>query len=110
MLTPITDTHGNLLHPGFTQEEHPGSIVMTDGEWGTAWQRHFSTGLWHPTRGGGSRPWAYLLQRRNLMLVYSASPRPENQHPASERPHSASRLGLRPVEQTVRTWATGRGN
>ena len=102
MLTPITDTHGNLLHPGFTREEHPGSIVMTDGEWGTAWQRHFSTGRWHPTRGGGSKTWAELLARRNLVLVYSAPPREEM------RPHSADRLGLRPV---VQTWATtGKGN
>lgn len=94
MLTPITDTHGNLLHPETYSrfEPNPGSIVMTDGEWGTAWQRHFSTGDWHPTRGGGSKTWAYLLQRRNLMLVYVAPPREE------PRPLSASTLGLRPVE------------
>jgi hypothetical protein len=108
MLTPITDTYGNLLHPGFTHEEHPGSIVMTDGEWGTAWQRHFSTGRWHPTRGGGSKSWAELLARRNLVLVYSAPPREDGAR--VDRPLSAGRLGLSPVEQTVRTWATGRGN
>lgn len=73
MLTPITDTYGNLLVP--STQPHPGSIVLTDGEWGTAWQRHFSTGRWHPTRGGGSKDWADLLQRRNLMLVYAAPPR-----------------------------------
>lgn len=102
MLTPITDTHGNLLVP--STEPHPGSIVLTDGEWGTAWQRHFADGRWHPTRGGGSKSWADLLNRRNLVLVYAASPRVDK--PAS--PMSASRLGLRPV---VETWATtGRGN
>ena len=94
MLTPITDTHGHLLVP--STQPHPGSIVMTDGAWGTAWQRHFSTGDWHPTRGGGSKPWAYLLQRRNLVLVYAAPPREE------PKPMSASTLGLRPVEGSRR--------
>jgi hypothetical protein len=51
--------------------------VLTDGEWGTAWQRHFSTGRWHPTRGGGSVDWDTLCTRRNLVLVYNAPPRPE---------------------------------
>lgn len=106
MLTPITDTYGNLLAP--STEPHPGSVVMTDGEWGTAWQRHFATGLWHPTRGTGGKPWSDLLKRRNLVLVYAASPRPDNQHSASERPLSANVLGLAPVE--VHTWATGKGN
>lgn len=100
MLTPITDTYGNLLHPGFTQEEHPGSIVMTDGEWGTGWQRHFADGRWYPMRGGKSKTWSELLCRRNLVLVYSASPRPENQQPT--RPHSAGALGLYPVKESRR--------
>jgi hypothetical protein len=82
---------------------------MTDGEWGTAWQRHFSTGDWHPTRGGGSKPWAYLLQRRNLMLVYSAPPREERGIvTTAPRPMSASRLGLLPVDVEWKGAQTGR--
>jgi hypothetical protein len=103
MLTPITDTHGNLLVP--STQPHPGSIVMTDGEWGTAWQRHFSTGDWHPTRGGGSKPWAYLLQRRNLVLVYAAPPREDGDR---DRPLSAGRLGLLPVNVEWKGAQTGR--
>jgi hypothetical protein len=28
-----------------------GSVVLTSGPTGTAWQRHFKDGLWHSTTG-----------------------------------------------------------
>lgn len=72
-LIPITDDRGRLLVP--TNQPLPGSVVLTDGEHGTAWQRHFFDGRWHPTRGGRSLTWAQLILRRNLVLVYDAAPR-----------------------------------
>lgn len=76
-LIHLTDRNAIPLLPEDDRTEpNPGSIVMTDGLWGTAWQLHFSDGRWHPTRGGGSKTWAELLLRRNLVLVYDAEPRP----------------------------------
>lgn len=69
----LTDRRGSLLVD--RPEPLPGSVVLTEGEWGTAWQRFFSDGRWHPTRGGGSRTWAQLLGKRNLVLVYDATER-----------------------------------
>lgn len=75
-LIPLTDHRGNLLvPPSETHEPLPGSILMTDGEHGTAWQRFFSDGRWHPTRGGDSKNWDELMSRRNVLLVYDAEPR-----------------------------------
>lgn len=73
---PITDTFGNPVHSRTDHEPEPGSVVLTDGEWGTAWQRHFSDGRWYPTKGGPAKTWAYLCTRRNLVLVYAARRRP----------------------------------
>lgn len=73
---PITDDRGKMLHHTVT-EPHPGSVVLTDGEWGTAWQRHFADGLWYSTRGGLGHAWAYMLTRPRLSLVYDADRRPE---------------------------------
>jgi hypothetical protein len=81
-LIPLTDTRGRPLLSGGLSQPNPGSIVLTDGEWGTAWQRHFSTGRWHPTRGGGSVDWDTLSTRRNLVLVYNAPPRPDHRDKA----------------------------
>jgi hypothetical protein len=67
----ITDTFGVVLDPEDPQPE-PGSVVLSDGIYGTAWQRFFSDGRWHPVRGGGSRSWEQMLRRRNLVLVYDA--------------------------------------
>lgn len=78
-LIHLTDRAGVLLLPADDcAEPNPGSIVLTDGLWGTAWQLHFSDMRWHPTRGGGSKTWAELLARRNAVLVYDAEIRPEN--------------------------------
>lgn len=74
----ITDSAGRTLIPANTvTEPHPGSVVLSDGAWGHAWQRHFSDGLWYPVRGGKGRTWAYMLSLRSLALVYDAARRPE---------------------------------
>lgn len=62
-------------------EPEPGSVVLLGGDWGTAWQRNFSDGLWHSTRRrGGPKDWAWLLSRRNLRLVYDAERRPAGRY------------------------------
>ena len=38
-----------------TEPPH-GSVVLTESASGTAWQRHFSDGLWHSTTGQ-VKPW-----------------------------------------------------
>lgn len=75
-IIPITDTAGRLLLPEADLfEPLPGSVVLTEGLHGTAWQRFFSDGRWHPTRGGGSKDWNQMLTKRNLALVYDAAER-----------------------------------
>lgn len=77
-LIPITDEKGEiLLDEESLGEPLPGSVVMTQGRWGTAWQLFFSDDRWHPTRGGGSKTWDDLLKQRNLVLVYDAEVRVE---------------------------------
>lgn len=82
-LIPITDDVGRVLVPGEEFEPLPGSIILTQGAWGTAHQKFFSDGLWYPAspRGGGGRTWESMLTERNLVLVYDAAER-ENQTPA----------------------------
>lgn len=73
---PVTDDRGHNLLPedeGF--EPLPGSIVLTEGLFGTAWQRFFSDGLWHRAGSGGTATWQELLSRRNVVLVYDATER-----------------------------------
>ena len=72
----ITDDRGKFPNHEYDKQPPPGSVVLTSGQWGTAWQRYFSDGRWHCTRGEGSRTWAELLRRRNLVLVYEAPVRP----------------------------------
>lgn len=76
----VTDTYGTLLldDPGDPGEPLPGSVVLTNGEYGTAWQRYFSDGLWHRVGGGRALFWADLLTKRNLVLVYDAPERNES--------------------------------
>lgn len=74
---PLTDDRGKLLigkQRSQSFEPEPGSVVLTEGEHGTAWQRFFSDGKWHSIRGG-SLHWGELLRKRNLVLVYDASER-----------------------------------
>lgn len=81
---PITDDRARLIvtAPVWTElEPEPGSIVLVNGEWGCAWQRQFDDGLWRSCRGRGGRgrDWAYMLARRNLVLIYDAPVRPEGE-------------------------------
>lgn len=77
----ITDNLGRFVWSQTTEdtaEPEPGSVVLTGGDWGTAWQRQFNDGLWHSTRKrGGPKTWEWLLSRRNVRLAYDAEPRPE---------------------------------
>lgn len=63
--------------PTVTSEPPAGSIVMSEGDTGTAHQRFYSDGLWHST-SGKTRTWAQLvaLTERpgafHLGLVYRA--------------------------------------
>lgn len=77
---PLTDDRGKMLmYENPEDQPLPGSVVLTEGEHGTAWQRFFSDGNWHPTRGGGSRTWEQMLTKRNLVLVYDAPVREQGQ-------------------------------
>lgn len=70
----LTGPWSNALLPEEDMiEPHPGSVVLTNGEFGTAWQRHGVDGLWHSTRRtGGPKTWEWLLTKRHLVLVYDA--------------------------------------
>lgn len=77
-LTWVTGRIGQpLLDADDMDEPERGSILMTGGAHGTAWQRHFRTGLWHSTRGGAPKTWEFLTRKRNVVLVYDADPRPD---------------------------------
>lgn len=71
----ITDDKGKFPNHAYDREPQPGSVVLSDGEHGTAWQRYFSDGLWHRVGGGKARTWAEVLTKRNLVLVYDAPER-----------------------------------
>lgn len=76
VMVPITDTRGRLLLDEDERDEPlRGSILLTNGEHGTCWQRHFADGLWHSTRGGAPRAWEQLLTKRNVVLIYDAPER-----------------------------------
>lgn len=70
----MTDDKGVVIASDAT-EPLPGSVVMTEGCFGTAWQRYFSDGLWHRVGSKASRTWAQMLNQRNLVLVYDAPER-----------------------------------
>lgn len=74
---PLTDDRARSLVPANETEPQPGSVVLINGPFGMAWQRHFDDGLWHSTRPKDGRPreWAYLMSKRNLVLVYDAAVR-----------------------------------
>lgn len=59
-------------------EPLPGSVVMAEGISGTAFQRHFSDGLWHSTTGR-VRTWQELVdaeiewKRPGLFLLFDSA-------------------------------------
>lgn len=71
----LTDDRGRLTTSPAWAEPEPGSVVLINGEFGCAWQRQFDDGLWRSVRGGRGRDWSYLLDKRNLVLVYDADVR-----------------------------------
>lgn len=84
----ITDNLARHVWASTDQSEpEPGSVVLTGGQFGTAWQRQFHDGLWHSTRRkGGPKTWEWMLTRRNLALAYDAEPRPPEQVADSTEP------------------------
>lgn len=72
-LVRLTDDSGTAVRE-LNRQPHPGSVVLTSGAHGTAWQRHASDGLWHCTVNGATLSWFMLCRRRNLMLAYDAPP------------------------------------
>lgn len=71
---PLTDGRGELLvQPDDAAEPEPGSIILTQGIHGTAWQRFFAgPRLWHRAGGGSPTEWSVLIGQRNVVLVYDA--------------------------------------
>jgi hypothetical protein len=76
-VTTVTDTRGRFPSHAYDHEPEPGSVVLSNGEHGTAWQRYFSDGRWHRVGGGRACTWAEMLTKRNLVLVYDAPFREE---------------------------------
>lgn len=74
--TFLTDTWGIPTAAFPVDEPAPGSVALTDGPRGTAWQLH-SDGRWHSTSKGIIR-WEKLSKRRRLVLVYLAPAVEEN--------------------------------
>lgn len=82
-ITPLTDDRGRSLCGDFA-EPRIGSVVLTSGIYGTAWQRLARDGKWHSTTGL-RMPWKFMCARRNLVLVYDAPEREEPLvHPAHD--------------------------
>lgn len=54
----------HLPNPQPEDEPPHGSVILLNGPTGTAWQRHYRDGLWHPTTINASYPWAHLLDTR----------------------------------------------
>lgn len=82
MITEVEDLTiltGMLAEPLLPADEYEeplhGSLVLTGGPHGTAWQRLFADGLWHSTLGHKPRDWERMLTSRNLVLVYDAPER-----------------------------------
>lgn len=72
----LTDGKGKCLLPEDDMiEPLPGSILMTNGIWGTAWQRQFSDGRWKST-SGQALDWDVLITKTDVVLVYDADERP----------------------------------
>lgn len=76
----LTDGKGRSLLPEDDMEQPlPGSILMTNGRWGTAWQRRFSDGRWMSI-SGQTLDWDVLITKTDVVLVYDADERPVPEH------------------------------
>lgn len=76
LLPRLTDDRGSLTPWGEEIiEPLPGSIVLTNGMHGTAYQRLFSDGLWHSAHSRIGFTWKDMLGERNLLLAYDAPAR-----------------------------------
>lgn len=75
----ITDRNGRMLLPQEDRyEPECASVVLVNGEFGSAYQRFFSDGRWHQVNGGRSITWKKLCEKPGLVLVYDAAQRDEN--------------------------------
>jgi hypothetical protein len=54
----------HLANPTPQDEPPHGSVVLLNGVTGTAWQRHYTDGLWHSTAHAVPYTWANLLDTR----------------------------------------------
>ena len=79
----LTNFYGKVVTDDISQP-NPGSVVLSGGPHGTAWQRHFKDGKWHRTGGGRGRTWREVMAHRNLVLVYAASERTDQQEERDE--------------------------
>lgn len=65
-------------HASTVTEPAHGSIVMTQGLYGTAWQRHASDGLWHSSTGL-VRTWVELFRKNTgatgVKLILDLTPK-----------------------------------
>lgn len=80
VLVPYADGDDTVAYSGLPSEPGPGSVVLTDGLQGTAWQRLHGDGLWHSSTGR-TATWADLVAREEQydrggpLLVHLAPPR-----------------------------------
>lgn len=79
-LYPYADGDETTAYSALPSEPPPGSVVLTDGLQGTAWQRLHGDRLWHSSTGRTST-WADLVERERQydrggpLLVHLAPPR-----------------------------------
>lgn len=77
---PWATAEGTTAFRDLPGEPPRGSVVMTDGLEGTAWQRLHGDGLWHSSTGR-TEAWATLCDREGQygrggpLLVHLAPPR-----------------------------------
>lgn len=70
----LVNTHGEVVDT--RPQPEPGSVLLTDGCFGVAWQRHFSDRRWHSSTGA-VRTYSSLMRHRNVLLVHDAGVRDE---------------------------------
>lgn len=58
----------------YGEEPPEGSVILLHGDTGTAYQRLFSTGMWHPTNGGAAITWAEVWQKGTSVVLIHLAP------------------------------------